>query len=349
MSDLTQYISEEALPFLKATWLGNCCTVGVGTLVFYDFVTTLPEEAQLIWGRPSNSVTVLYHLNRWAVLTWAATVLAVTFIPLTTLSSCVAVNTFLSSVTLVLFLLCTAFSTIRTYAISMGSLWLASIVCMLCTVPVGVNIWLYFADEWYQVKTSPYVGSYCDNGVKSSETANTSLTIASRLCAIVADLILLSVTCFQTFALKRRSHGGVRTPLIDTLLRDGTAYFLLLLVLNVVLAVENVASSGVSTVSALFLTPLLSIITSHFLLNLRQVAYGSEDGMSDSERQSTTYCRGLKFTHFLGNMGEDLDDGLDSEDPDMAWIDRADDAGDAAPGHLTVQIGAKSIDIQAAV
>lgn len=38
--------------------------------VLYDHMCTLSREIELVWGRRLTSVTLLFHLNRWAILVW---------------------------------------------------------------------------------------------------------------------------------------------------------------------------------------------------------------------------------------------------------------------------------------
>lgn len=40
-------------------------------IVFYDYISNLPREIELIWGRGFSTVTLMYHLNRWLTLAWA--------------------------------------------------------------------------------------------------------------------------------------------------------------------------------------------------------------------------------------------------------------------------------------
>ncbi len=54
------------------------------------------------------------------------------------------------------------------------------------------------------------------------------MTIASRTCAIVGDLVVLVITWYSTFGirkLKTAAEMPMRTSLTDALLKDGTLYF----------------------------------------------------------------------------------------------------------------------------
>ncbi|EMD34539.1 hypothetical protein CERSUDRAFT_97145 [Gelatoporia subvermispora B] len=77
------------------------------------------------------------------------------------------------------------------------------------------------------------------------------------------------------------------TTLEDVLLRYGAVYFVALLILNVVtflsshLHTDNNFWSPILLAFPQFQTPLLSILVSHFLLNLREVAYGTPASISE--------------------------------------------------------------------
>ncbi|OCH84465.1 hypothetical protein OBBRIDRAFT_741595 [Obba rivulosa] len=174
-------------------------------LVFYDHITTLPREVNLIWGRKLNSVTLLFYLNRWATFMWAVVQLA-EFASLDTLS--------------------VIFSAIRVYAISGGSWIWPMIVFTLSMVPVGTNLVRslpvsltlrfthsasmlcilqdnYFVTAWYGVIQVP-------------------VTIGTRVCTIVADLLILIITWSKTYTTKRAAdRSNVNTPITTMLLKDG--------------------------------------------------------------------------------------------------------------------------------
>lgn len=60
--------------------------------------------------------------------------------------------------------------------------------------------------------------------------------MATRISIIVADAIVLAVTWRVTYGVKKLSaaRANMKLPLTSLLLRDGTAYFSILLVINVI-------------------------------------------------------------------------------------------------------------------
>ncbi|KAI0748764.1 hypothetical protein C8Q80DRAFT_757828 [Daedaleopsis nitida] len=95
------------------------------------------------------------------------------------------------------------------------------------------------------------------------------LLIFTRVSAIVTDGLVLAVTWLETFSSWQASkNAGLKTSLATLLLRDGTAYFLILFTLNIIHLVCTL--TGVFTTSVgTFVESLTTILTSRFILNLR--------------------------------------------------------------------------------
>ncbi|OCH90119.1 hypothetical protein OBBRIDRAFT_731344, partial [Obba rivulosa] len=166
-------------------------------LVIYDHFTTLSREVDLIWGRNWTCTTILFHSNRWTIFIWAL-LQPIGFLPLATLPQ----HSILNNIAV--------FSAVRIYAVSGGSWWLASAVCLLNVVPVGTN-----SVRSTKLEISlPII-------LTLSETA-ASVTTATRACVIAADVLILLVIWLKTYAtlISARRHN-IRTPIVTVLLRDG--------------------------------------------------------------------------------------------------------------------------------
>ncbi|OCH84348.1 hypothetical protein OBBRIDRAFT_695061, partial [Obba rivulosa] len=160
---------------------------------FYDQLSMLVQEVDFIWGRKPSSVTMLYHLNRWMIGIWA--ILQLIPSPTTLTFSAIV------------------FTAIREYAVSGGNRWLAALVCLLSVVPAGTNgVSLSFHYCFASRRSQTLLHQYVNFGV----------TIATRLCVIAADVLILLVTWRKTYAIKQEADRyDIKTPLATTLLRDG--------------------------------------------------------------------------------------------------------------------------------
>ncbi|KAI0761519.1 hypothetical protein BD413DRAFT_617040 [Trametes elegans] len=158
------------------------------------------------------------------------------------------------------------------------------------------------------------------------ESSRLHITILSRACLITADLIVLLVTWNATYRTSRMH----RTILVNTssfastLLRDGSIYFGILLLLNALhlilsLLSINLAFSSISYVT-LFTEPITAVLVSRLLANLQEV---NQDMVSQSHttdaRLGTSSLGGvtINFARVVGSLGSSLtrtDGGEEDED-----------------------------------
>ncbi|EMD39469.1 hypothetical protein CERSUDRAFT_121747 [Gelatoporia subvermispora B] len=183
------------------------------------------------------------------------------------------VNT-LSILDIAMFIVWAAFSFFRMHAISDRNWALSMTIGILNMVPVAVNAYIRFGATSYSMVDLPAMGIWCladETGLLSSETQTASLT---RLPVILSDIIVIVATWRRTFRLRRIAvQIGMQTPLATMLLYDGTAYFGIAVALNVV-DVIGIASTILQNVGA-FLPAFSSMIVSHFLLDLYDIADGA--------------------------------------------------------------------------
>ncbi|EMD42204.1 hypothetical protein CERSUDRAFT_90811 [Gelatoporia subvermispora B] len=125
---------------------------------------------------------------------------------------------------------------------------------------------------------------------------------------MVADILILFATWRNTYTLRRRSaQHGVKTPLATLLFRDGTLHFTVLLIFNILQIVGDTTDSF--AYASDFFIPVSSVIITHFLLNLRQVANEPHDELAKTQLSSMHMGeeQTIRFASFVGNMGETLD------------------------------------------
>ncbi|OCH91746.1 hypothetical protein OBBRIDRAFT_774647 [Obba rivulosa] len=281
-------------------------------------MVTLSYEVELIWGRKWSSVTLLFHLNRWTTFIWAVQQLPGPGILPT---SCAAYSYFNDAVTLLLFIFWAAFSAVRMYAISGRRMWLALVAFVLNIIPVVTNSYADFAVSWFEIDTLPILGEVCSAGNNISSTVDIAFTISTRISMILADILILLITWAKTYgAYRNAQRNNVEAPLLGLLLKDGTVYFAMLLVLNILIIIANLNDSFVYLVTD-FQTPISSIIITHFLLDLRQVVTTSPSDHFDTvypffnhspdDSQIRSWRSRLNFnTSFVDNMGEDISYGV---------------------------------------
>ncbi|OCH85125.1 hypothetical protein OBBRIDRAFT_860488 [Obba rivulosa] len=163
-------------------------------------MSTVPRELDMFWQRKINSAMLLFHLNRWTVLSWVILNIITNFLPPASLS----VRREPTS----------PFSATRTYAISGGHWPLALVVFSLGLVPVATNA----------VRALLVPPTFSD---RFSHVERVLVEVSTRVCVIASDTIVLGVTWFKTFKMKREAdRHGVHAPLTTLLLRDGVLYLI---------------------------------------------------------------------------------------------------------------------------
>ncbi|TBU39623.1 hypothetical protein BD309DRAFT_1083290 [Dichomitus squalens] len=129
--------------------------------------------------------------------------------------------------------------------------------------------------------------------------------------------------------MSRQVGGQDQRTFAGTLLRDGTSYFLTLLILNVlhiIFTSTSVAESGLGTQSVIprLEEPLTSILTARFLINLQKVhrklaaSSRSLSQMSDVAFQPHV---AENIHGFVGSLGSQLSFGEDDVEDDMVGDD----------------------------
>ncbi|KAH9929222.1 uncharacterized protein B0H18DRAFT_998295 [Fomitopsis serialis] len=135
------------------------------------------------------------------------------------------------------------------------------------------------------------------------------LEIAARVSAMLADAVVLLATWKVTGGVRKLARGvDIDISMTRLLLRDGTLYFLALLLMNFLVLALNVspisfAGSNVAMLSDVATTILLS----RLFLNLREAA------LAPSMTSSTSHVSDLHFSQVLGPLGNSIDDGPDNE------------------------------------
>ncbi|KAH9947315.1 hypothetical protein B0H21DRAFT_348005 [Amylocystis lapponica] len=133
------------------------------------------------------------------------------------------------------------------------------------------------------------------------------LVVVTRACLIASDAIVLLVTWANTYKIKKHADRiDVKAPLVTLLLRDGTLYFLLLLLLNILHMALYLANIFVDMIY--FIGPISSVIMSRFLLNLRQVYL--TDNIDETRTSTRSNVSDMRFAaSFVGNLGAPLSYG----------------------------------------
>ncbi|KAI1786976.1 hypothetical protein LXA43DRAFT_741455 [Ganoderma leucocontextum] len=213
-----------------------------------------------------------------------------------------------------------AFAGSRAFALSNRNWIMLLLVCGLSLVPVVVNL----IPEHYGItgENIPLAGCVDDDF-----TPPDVVVIASRASIIAAGSLLILVTWFSLFGKGafRLMFGTV--TFAGVLLRDGTIYFVILVVLNALHLAFSLASfavpalQNVSEITA-FTEPITAILVQRFLFHLQSAnrrALDLDSSQVGGARAVTQQSSSLVFDRVIGSLGASIppEDFLGMSEEDM--------------------------------
>ncbi|KAH9945400.1 uncharacterized protein BXZ73DRAFT_96391 [Epithele typhae] len=274
------------------------CTVAGCVFFLWEAVLNLGREVDLFWQRPTSGASVLYFANKYIFLLYS-------ILNLVTFDTSLTNNLYVISS----YMVWGTFSSLRALALT-RSLILAVGILLLALVPVGINAVRYGFD--FNAANDPILGCVFGNTLPSNLPPISSL--------ITVDFTLIGVTWWKIYAQARWSKVILARPTLSTvLLRDGTIYFIILLIMNALhmtFTLTTLSQEGTNIVSNLgiFTDPVTAVLVSRFLLNLQEVNQRSAHICTDSrlhdELEGTDpHAPGstLNFVRVVGSLSSSLE------------------------------------------
>ncbi|RPD54512.1 hypothetical protein L226DRAFT_515902 [Lentinus tigrinus ALCF2SS1-7] len=257
----------------QSLMIGNDCEIAALAFVVFEYLITFGEEVNFFWRRKFTGATLLFFFNRYLVLLLYTMNISGSASLSKSDKGCALYGLETFALGVIQYVPWAAFSGLRAYALS--SRLLGAFVFLLSVVPFAVNLVPYHFGS--QSALVPPFGCIAIDSI--SPEMGRKLTITSRTCLLVSDVLLIAITWYS---LGRGRHQNATNPtgisknglsLAHVLLRDGTIYFAVLFVLNclhlvfTMLSLELVFQNG--SYLTIFTNPLTAIIVSRFLLNLQ--------------------------------------------------------------------------------
>ncbi|EKM50263.1 uncharacterized protein PHACADRAFT_201106 [Phanerochaete carnosa HHB-10118-sp] len=212
---------------------------------------------------------------------------------------------------LIVFIQIALFSALRVFAIWDRSYVWSLVVFALSIVPFATNI-QNAAGSKYGFMVDPVVGIIC---TENAEISQNRLVYVTRGAVILADTIVLVLTWIKTFRSWKNARSlDIKVSITTCILRDGTIYFMALLAMNIAQMLTGNIVVG-SSIVADFTTFLPSVLINRFMINLRQTSGSVMSDMNNQQQEqpiATLQFRGTT-DHWLGNIGEELQDDRDDE------------------------------------
>lgn len=246
-------------------------------MLVYDHMLTFDREREHIWNRPKNIPTYLFFIFRYTTPIVSLINLIALNDPTWTGPTCnnwiwlpVAMGPIISAATGVILIL-------RVYAIYRSSKWI-----LILTVPV------YLAElavmGWSIPAGSPASLPPGFIGCVPSEKPGTG----RRLSALYAAALAFDATIFLlTFARAIYMRFTKSTiPLAQLIIRDGTLYFLVIFIVNLVnVCLLTLAPADLSAINAPFASMITAVLVARLMINLREAG---KQTVVNSQRVSTS-------------------------------------------------------------
>lgn len=251
----------------------------------------------MIWTRKLTGASVLYILNRYLCAVNQVISILPSFVDIS--SDCMnnyIINQLSNGLSVLQYLVLAGFSGLRVHGVS-GRRWkaLPVVVVILGTVPLITNT-IYSAD--YRIV--PHSRS-CDTFEDMGIHTYIQMLFVTQISQCASEMLTLGTTWLYTFQLREvhRYRGG-KPSVSLLLLRDGTLYFSI----SVILSILHIVFwfTRVTAEFGYIAQPMTSTCMSYFFLNLRQIYYSTDDTSEFYQSQPTR----LSPDRLVGNMGAPL-------------------------------------------
>ncbi|RPD53394.1 hypothetical protein L226DRAFT_617444 [Lentinus tigrinus ALCF2SS1-7] len=316
----------DAIASYESIVVNNYCVLAASVFLLYEYIITIDREVNLFWQGASIWVSALFLSNRY--ISFVNNALAVIEFAHISDESCASMAKGLAVFSFVNYLPWAIFSGLRAYALCRGII-LSIFIFLLALAPIPINT-ARFSFNLTGVN-DPQWGCFAEDSIPPS--LGLKFVIISRTGLIISDTLLIGLTWWalpkNTISFTTLRKVGV--SLTTVLLRDGTLYFGVLLIMNVLHLAFSLSSmfgftdNGASNITA-FTEVVTAVLVSRFLLNLQESNKAAVKGMSSVDQLSTvSEGRTLSFARVMDSLGESIGPGLPEADTSSS-TDVTDDA-----------------------
>ncbi|KII90482.1 hypothetical protein PLICRDRAFT_39035 [Plicaturopsis crispa FD-325 SS-3] len=232
-------------------------------------ILTFGDEVNFIWRRPKSASSILFLVNRYLSVASNAAILAFTNRSLST-ESCKTFYNAQQDVLIATQIFVGTLMIIRTYALYARSKRILVFLIGMSMILIGATVWATSTVTGDITIVSGFGGCY------DVDRAYLAVRFAISWEALfVFDLTIFVLTAWRTYAKGRAVHylsGGI--TLTAVILRDGAAYFAVMVLINLanMLTYYLSSASEVRGLLSTFVSCLAVTMVSRLMLNLHKTA-----------------------------------------------------------------------------
>ncbi|KAH9928744.1 uncharacterized protein B0H18DRAFT_1000427 [Fomitopsis serialis] len=239
MSSGDPQVTQSDITALKLTFTNTCCQLAAATMIFHEHMITITQEVRYVWGQRLTGATLIFLLNRYVVLILGSTIVLQTvawdtpLAPANASGSCEATIVLYDVVSILLYIIVAIFSALRAYAIC-GRKWTFTLATLGLGLAIAIASIYFAARSSYayvlvidDMPVCDYTDYYSVDSFNNTHKVFTypKALIATRVCAILADALLIGLTLYGTLRTRRiiSTSLDATTPLTAQLAKDGTS------------------------------------------------------------------------------------------------------------------------------
>ncbi|KII90488.1 hypothetical protein PLICRDRAFT_697035 [Plicaturopsis crispa FD-325 SS-3] len=280
---MSDYRNDETLA--RSIVLYNYMKLAPITILYFDMILTFVDEVNFIWRRPKSVSSVLFLINRYLSAASNAAILAFTNRTLST-ESCKTFYTAQQNVLILTQIFVGALMIIRTYALYARSKRILVSLIGLSAILIAITVWATSTVTGDITIVSGFGGCY------DVDRAYLAARFAISWEALFAfDLTIFVLTAWKTYV-KGRSiqYLSGRMSLTTVILRDGAAYFAVMVLVNFanMLTYYLNSTSDVRGLLSTFVSCLAVTMVSRLMLNLHKSAHNGIFSNNTTETVFTT-------------------------------------------------------------
>ncbi|EJD00205.1 uncharacterized protein FOMMEDRAFT_148482 [Fomitiporia mediterranea MF3/22] len=283
-------------------------------MLVYDIALTFTTEVEKIWKQKFTGLTVLWFLNRWLFLLEVTVVYVAYLDPGWGFGRCSRYIRFPGFVLAFQRLVAGTIFMLRMYCLYQRD-WRAPSIIAFFLVAEFITKTIALV-KWAEAVVLPPGLPGC---ILAVAPENANKYIWGWILEIFTDLSVLCLTLYRSHVMVRHVGALAKTPLWTTILKDGTLYFLVMLVANLITVIMyltvsqdlkaiNANFGALNIMIVLAAARSISVLVSRLILNLKVAANRyPTSGHDTSQLSASIWSPNPVEKTIFGNIGNEME------------------------------------------